>query len=115
MRTPTTVIVILGVLAAAIIPNVTSFIKKGEVAAANIELAQAGTAGQAAATATATGVIVAYSATPGAPGVLAPYLQGKLIGTYKIKTDGSIDTSAGNVPTYVPATIVFDIPTMQFK
>ena len=45
------VIAILGILAAVIIPNVTSFIAKSQVSAANAELAEIGTAGQAAASA----------------------------------------------------------------
>ena len=107
------VVVILGILAAVIIPNVSSFVKKGQIAAANAELAQVGTAGQAAASANTA--MAAFIATPAAPGALAPYLQGKLKGTYHIMADGSIDVSAANVPTYIPATIVYDIPTAQFK
>ena len=42
------VIAILGILAAVIIPNVSKFIGTSNVAAANSELAQIGTAGQAA-------------------------------------------------------------------
>jgi prepilin-type N-terminal cleavage/methylation domain-containing protein len=46
------IVAILGILAGTIIPNVTSFIGKGQVAAANSELAEVGTAAQAAAGAT---------------------------------------------------------------
>ena len=107
------VVVILGILAAVIIPNVTSFIKKGTIAAANTELAQVGTAGQAAAGATATGVIVAYSATPAVPGLIGSYLQGKLKGTYYINADGSIDVSNGaNKPVYPGLT--WDSANAQF-
>ncbi|MGA7843756.1 MAG: prepilin-type N-terminal cleavage/methylation domain-containing protein [Dehalococcoidales bacterium] len=41
------VIAILGILAAVIIPNVSSFIGRSHVSAANAELAQVGTAAQA--------------------------------------------------------------------
>ena len=49
------VIAILGILAAVIIPNVSKFIGTSNVAAANAELAQIGTAGQAAAAADVVG------------------------------------------------------------
>ena len=99
------VVVILGILAAVIIPNVTSFVKKGQIAAANSELAQVGTAGQAAAAGTATGILPApapgLTSVAGVAALLAPYDQGVLKGVYYIKADGSIDTTTvANLPTY---------------
>src|SRR5208283_2911681 len=85
------VIAILGILAAVIIPNVSKFVGSSKVAAANAELAQVVTAGQAAAAAGAGGVL----ATPGLTSVagvaaeIAPYIQGKLVGVYNLNADGS--------------------------
>ena len=53
------VIAILGILAAVIIPNVSKFVGSSKVAAANSELAQIVTAGQAAASAAAGGTLTA--------------------------------------------------------
>jgi type IV pilus assembly protein PilA len=107
------VIAILGILAAVIIPNVSSFVAKSHVTAANAELAEIGTAGQAAAAAGTGGVITAFSLTPAdeAASALGPFLSGTIIGTYWICPDGHVyGTNAtdntttypgGVVPTYV--------------
>jgi type IV pilus assembly protein PilA len=89
------VIAILGILAAVIIPNVSSFVNKSKISAANSELAQIGTAGQAAAANAAGGNLTAQGITPAnvAASPLGPYIQGKIIGSYWIKTDGSIDVA----------------------
>ncbi len=115
------VIAILGILAAVIIPNVTSFIAKSHVSAANAELAEIGTAGQAAASAaggtltagwTSTAATAPYdmAATNGV--ALAPFVQGKVVGDYYIKTDGSVDTVT-NLPKY--PNVTFNTSTGQFN
>ena len=102
------IVAILGILAGTIIPNVTSFISKGQIAAANAELAEIGTAGQAAASAaggtltagwTSTAAVAPYdmAATNGV--ALAPFVQGTVKGDYYINTDGSVDIVT-NVPKY---------------
>ena len=115
------VIAILGILAAVIIPNVSKFIGTSQVAAANAELAQMGTAGQAAAGSAVGGVLTAFVATPAAPGAVSTYLQGKLKGSYYVNTDGSIDVTdttlvkaaTAGCPDY-PG-LYFDITTGQFS
>ena len=115
------VIAILGILAAVIIPNVTSFISKSKVTAANAELAQIGTAGQAAASAAGgtmaagwTGGNATTMGDGGAAGLLlAPFVQGAVKGDYYINTDGSVDITT-NLPLY-PGGPTFDKPSGQFK
>ena len=121
------VVVILRILAAVIIPNVTSFIKKGQIAAANQELAQVGVAAQAAAAGTTTGVITAgftgTFATPPGGGALTPnaammtllnpFLQGTLKGAYHIDVDGSLIMTAGTDCQY-PG-LSFNTTTKQFN
>ena len=117
------VVVILGILAAVIIPNVSSFVKRGQVAAANAELAQVGVGGQAVAGSAVGGVITAYVVTPAVPGVeMAKYLQGKLKGTYAINTDGSVQITgaalaAGPATAGLPSypTLYFSPTSAQFQ
>ena len=92
------VIAILGILAAVIIPNVSKFVGSSKVAAANSELAQMVTAGQAAASAAPGGTLTAgvvdqAALTGGSP--LAAYVQGKITGAYYVGTDGSITMAGG--------------------
>jgi type IV pilus assembly protein PilA len=115
------VIAILGILAAVIIPNVSKFIGSSQVAAANAELAQVGTAGQAAAGSAAGGILTAYEATPAAPGAIGTYLQGKLKGSFWVNTDGSIDVTdqtlvkAGTAGCPDYPGLYFDVTTGQFS
>jgi type IV pilus assembly protein PilA len=122
------VVVILGILAAVIIPNVTSFIKKGQIAAANQELAQVGTAGVSEASGQAAGIIPA--AGVGLTSVatvltgIQPYMNGTLKGTYYISNDGHVygtvpgETTAANLPTYPNLTfdtLATSTTYLQFK
>jgi type IV pilus assembly protein PilA len=86
------VIVILGVLAAAIIPNLSKFIGSGEVGAANAELASVRTAigayqadhdGDLPAADVATGGEVT-------PGLVEFYMTGLLKGTYECDETGAV-------------------------
>jgi type IV pilus assembly protein PilA len=108
------VIAILGILAAVIIPNVTNFIAKSHVTAANAELAEIGTAGQAAAAADGgtitagwtSGAAATYTglSAAGDPGKsMIPFVQGTVKGDYYINADGSIDMTT-NIPTYTGVT-----------
>ena len=107
------VVAILGVLAAVIIPNVSKFVKSGNVAAANAELAQIITAGQAAASDAGGTLTTAGLTSLAAVGLeLAPYDQGKLKGTYNIIADGSVDLTT-TVPTY--PSLGWDTVKKQFK
>ena len=87
------VIVILGVLAAAIVPNLSKFVGSGNVAKANAELSAVRTAISAyqaenggnlpAASPTAGGVVTLGSITP--------YMQGAMTGTsYTVNSNGMI-------------------------
>jgi type IV pilus assembly protein PilA len=115
-------VAILGIIAGTIIPNVTSFVKKGDVTAANAELAQVGVAGQAAATVTSAGQFAAGGYTGGAASqgggsgaiwtAIQSFVQGSLKGDYYINTDGSVDATT-NVPWY--PNLTFDVGTKQFK
>ena len=82
------VIAILGILAAVIIPNVSKFVGTSKVAAANSELAEVGTAGEAAAAA-ASGWYSGCTVEAGnrlLSGWFATVYQGTLKGTYAIAT-----------------------------
>jgi len=116
------IIAILGILAGTIIPNVTSFVGKGHVAAANSELAEIGTAGQAAAANGAGGLIagapLTISPTTYAASALGTYLSGAIVGTYTVEADGHVyGTVSGEngaaIPTY-PGGPTFDTTTLQF-
>ena len=88
-------------MAAVIIPNVSKFIGTSNVAAANSELAQVGTAGQAAAGNATGGTLTAQLIDPGnvAASPLGPYVQGKIKGAYYINTDGSVVMGAAALVT----------------
>jgi type IV pilus assembly protein PilA len=121
------VIVILGILAAVIIPNVTSFIRRGNVSAANAELASIQTA--AISNVPSTGAYTAaFGVVPGTLGALASSVQGTIKGSYWILTDGSVQltgaastgaTAAAAGYPYYP-NLTFDTSTtgstaLQFK
>jgi len=106
------VIAILGILAAVIIPNVSKFVGTSKVAAANSELAQIQTAGQAAA-ADAGGTLTAYQATPTVPGAIGTYVQGTLKGKFWVKADGSVDVTTATLCTGA-ATGCPDYPGLYF-
>ena len=89
------VIVILGVLAAVIIPNLKTFLGSGDIGAANAELASARTS------------IIAYGAdTQGAVPVngdgtlnttlIAPYFTGTIKGVYHIDSGSGVIVTAEN-------------------
>jgi type IV pilus assembly protein PilA len=89
------VIAILGILAAVAIPNLTSFIARGRVGAANAELGMVRTsivaamAGSGTATVTAGTLDASTDLTPS----VAAYIQGgiaALQGTYTVDADGMI-------------------------
>ena len=116
------VIAILGILAAVIIPNVSKFVGTSHVAAANSELAEIGTAGQAAAANGAGGLIagapLTISPTTYAASALGTYLSGAIVGTYTVEADGHVyGTVSGEngaaIPTY-PGGPTFDTTTLQF-
>jgi type IV pilus assembly protein PilA len=97
------VIAILGILAAVIIPNVSKFVGTSTVSAANSELAQVGTAAQAAAAQQTGGVFTAgflldetTLTTAADPAyALQPYITGKLQGYYWIDTTGVVEVAGG--------------------
>ena len=97
------VIAILGILAAVIIPNVSKFVGSSKIAAANAELAQVQTAGQAAASA-ASGTLTAFGVRPSSEGLLSTYLSGKLVGYYWINNDGSVDETDAS-PSTAPSAV----------
>jgi type IV pilus assembly protein PilA len=111
------VIAILGILAAVIIPNVSKFIGTSHVSAANSELAQVGTAAQAAAAAQTGGVFTGSGTYTGfllnnyslngltqtgdaAPdpnaATLKQYITGKLAGAYWITPTGTVQMVTGS-------------------
>jgi type IV pilus assembly protein PilA len=102
------VIAILGILAAVIIPNVTSFITSGKVSAANSELASIQTA-QEAYLADSGG---AYAGTSAA---LTPYLQGTLKGTYTFSTTTGLVLTADCTASSWGTAIDFKLSTQQWQ
>jgi type IV pilus assembly protein PilA len=77
------VIAILGILAAVIIPNVSSFIISGKVSAANSELAAMNTAAEAYVSENpSTG---SFNGT-----VLSPYVNGSISGVYSFNPGGQV-------------------------
>jgi len=113
------VIVILGVLAAAIIPNLSKFVGTGQVGAANAELAAVKTAMsayQADSSVNPSGLIPtsADGNTPvvGGAGIVVNsvlqgagnYMQGTIKGLYKTDASGTITQAANGT---WPTTIVF--------
>ena len=101
------VIAILGILAAVIIPNVSKFIGTSKVAAANSELAEVGTAGQAAASLSLIPT-AGEAVYPSHLGDLAAYISGNVTGSYWINSDGSV---CGTSSTVVPTAAVASPPT----
>jgi type IV pilus assembly protein PilA len=118
------VIAILGILAAVIIPNVSKFIGTSQVAAANSELSQIETAGQAAAGAATGGTLTAQMIDPGtvAASPLGAYVQGKIKGAYWVAVDGSIQmvttgkgvVSSGTAGDPAYLNLYWDETTAQF-
>jgi type IV pilus assembly protein PilA len=86
------VIVILGVLAAAIIPNLSKFVGSGQVGAANAELASVKTAISAYQADQQGALPTATPATGGAVvnTLLAAYMTGTIKGAYNIDATGNI-------------------------
>ncbi len=103
------VIAILGILAAVAIPNLTSFIARGKVGAANAELGMVRTsivaamAGAGTATVTAGTLDKTHDLTPS----VATYIQGgiaTLQGTYTVDANGII--TAATSPGVTDAAVV---------
>ena len=101
------VIVILGVLAAAIIPNLSKFTKSGNVGAANAELASVRTG------------IAAYqaendSALPASPvktgSDIEEFIQGTIKGEYLLDDDGNVGVGT----TYPLAGVFWDDTNKKF-
>jgi len=96
------VIVILGVLAAAIVPNLSKFVNSGNIAKANAELSAVRTAISAyqsengallpAASPTAGGLVT--------NGQIQPYIQGTIQGTYTVNNIGNITAATYLAFTY---------------
>ena len=106
------VVAILGILAAVAIPNVGKFVNSGKVSAANTELASSLTA--AAAFTADGGKLVAGVPAAFTSADLTNYVDSKgFKGVYKFLADGTLDESAGNVPTY--PLLTYDTTTHQFK
>ena len=116
------VVSILGILAGIIVPNVTSFVKKGDVAVANEELASIQTA--AVANLPESGVYSSeFGVKNGSLGLLAPSINRTINGSYWIKEDGSVnlttspttgaDAAAAGFPYY--PNLTWDTTALQFK
>jgi hypothetical protein len=91
-----------------------------QIAAANAELAEVETAGQAAAGAIIGGILTPFGVGPGSLGALAPYISGKITGYYWILDDGSVDmtdTSPRAQPSavYTAATGLYYLPSVVFS
>ena len=103
------VIAILGILAAVIIPNVSKFVGTSKVAAANSELAEVETAGEAAAANSTGGTLATSGLTSNTTvmGEIAPYISGSLVGTYFICPDGHVyGTNSADTTTLYPGGVV---------
>jgi type IV pilus assembly protein PilA len=100
------VIVILGVLAAAIIPNLSKFIGSGTVGAANAELASVRTATAAYQT-DHDGSLPTADGTGGdvVPASIAEYITGSagLKATYTLLDDGTVDAADPGDPASATA------------
>ena len=88
------VIVILGVLAAAIVPNLSKFVNSGNIAKANAELSAVRTAISAYQSENA----VLLSTVGGTAGtvtnsLIQPYIQGTIAGTYTLNASGNISAA----------------------
>ena len=88
------VIVILGVLAAAIVPNLSKFVNSGNIAKANAELSAVRTAISAYQSENSA-LLPTVGGTSGAvtPGLIQPYIQGAIHGVYSLASDGTISTA----------------------
>jgi len=91
------VIVILGVLAAAIIPNLSRFTTSGKLGAANAELAAVKTAITAYMSEN-NGTIAAATGVTGGAAVFAAFLSSNLIGTYAYNANGIVTASGTTYP-----------------
>ena len=96
------VIVILGVLAAAIVPNLSKFVNSGNIAKANAELSAVRTAISAYQSENAA-LLPTVGGTAGAVtnSLILPYVQGTLAGTYTLN-------AAGNISAATYLTFTFD-------
>jgi len=96
------VIVILGVLAAAIVPNLSKFVNSGNIAKANAELSAVRTAISAYQSENAA-LLPTVGGTAGAVtnSLIQPYVQGILAGTYTLN-------AAGNISAATYLTFTFD-------
>jgi type IV pilus assembly protein PilA len=99
------VIAILGILAAVIIPNVTGFIKSGNVAAANSELAAEITAAEAYVSEFQP--TTAFTSSPTVT-TLSNYISTAPKGTYTFTSTGAIS----GTPTY--PSLTWSATTLQF-
>jgi type IV pilus assembly protein PilA len=95
------VIAILGILAAVIIPNVTSFIASSHVSAANSDLAARQTAAEAYVSQLATPPTADFHTAD-----ITSYIQGKPIDTLAFKPDGTLDTAT--TPTCSHTDVILD-------
>jgi type IV pilus assembly protein PilA len=84
------VIVILGVLAAAIVPNLSKFVGSGNVAKANAELSSVRTAISAYQADNGGNLPTAGGAGAVTTTLLNPYIQGAIAGTYTVDANGNI-------------------------
>ena len=96
------VIVILGVLAAAIVPNLSKFVNSGNIAKANAELSAVRTAISAYQSENAA-LLPTVGGTAGAVtnSLIQPYVQVTLAGTYTLN-------AAGNISAATYLTFTFD-------
>lgn len=97
------VVAILGVLAAVAIPNVSKFVKSGQLAAANTELATVETAAIAYAADHANTLASTDTFTQadlGAAGGVPGYLDKPVAGTYTFDYQGHLVSSGTGAPTY---------------
>jgi type IV pilus assembly protein PilA len=105
------VIAILGVLAAVAIPNVSKFIGKGKVEAANTEFATVQTA---VAAYQADGGVVAASSD--ISGMVSPYIQNPLMYTYSLAlSSGSITIAGVEDAKSTAAGITWDTTNKKWK
>jgi len=116
------VIALLGILAAVVIPNASSFVKKGYLSAANGELASIQTA--AVANLPLGGdYSSAFGIKPGSLGALTSSINMAIKGSYWINVDASVDIStspstgsnatAAGFPYY--PNLTWDTTALQFK
>jgi type IV pilus assembly protein PilA len=107
------VIVILGVLAAAIVPNLSKFVNSGNIAKANAELSAVKTAISAYQSENAASLPTAS----GGSGTIInsniqPYIQGPIIGTYAVDNNGNIVVSG---TSYVDGSSSFTFDGTKFQ